>query len=69
MLPLVLAIAIAIALAPAPILLPAIVKAVTGDRPAAQKVRKAAVAVVSPVTGLPIASPADAQAAVAAAPG
>lgn len=55
--------------APAPILLPAMVKAVTGDSPVAQKVREAVVAVVSPVTGLPIASPADAQDAVAAAPG
>ncbi|MFP5515619.1 MAG: hypothetical protein ACLGJC_21345 [Alphaproteobacteria bacterium] len=62
MLPLLLPIISALA----PILLPDIVKAVTGDSPVAQKVGEAAVAVVSQVTGLPIASPADAQVAVAA---
>ena len=62
MLPLLLPIISALA----PILLPDIVKAVTGYSPVAQKVGEAAVAVVSQVTGLPIASPADAQAAVAA---
>ncbi|TWA87150.1 hypothetical protein FBZ83_10112 [Azospirillum brasilense] len=50
----------------APVLLPEVAKAALGTGEIAQKVGKAAVSVVSAVTGVPIDTPADAERAVAA---